>query len=273
MAAGEQLEALLHPFAHLFRGTQGDLAFVAGDAAERHLLDEADIQPALHRKGHQVLDLVVVAPLLHHGVQLDPAEARRPRRLYAGQDLVEAVATGEGGKTFALEGIEADVQAGDAGLTQFAGHMPELRAVAGDGQVLQLITRAQARQQGGESLAHQRLAAGDADARNPESDEGVGHGVELFETEDLRPRSEDHVLAHAIGATEVATVGDRETQIGNSTPERVEQVVVLHGEACRSTHRSGHRRHGRMPNGNRNVLFCIQEIHPVACLRAPRTGC
>ncbi|MCY1452977.1 hypothetical protein D9M71_699430 [compost metagenome] len=107
--------------------------------------------------------------------------------------------------------------------------MPELGAVAGDGQVLQLITRAQARQQGGEPLAHQRLAAGDADTPDPEADEGIGHGIELFEAEDLRPRSEDHVLAHAIGTAEVASVGDRETQIGNSTPEGVEQVVVLHG--------------------------------------------
>src|SRR5690606_41302961 len=52
MAAGQQRETPLDPGTHFVRGTQGDLALMAGDAAERHLLDETDIQPTLRSEEH-----------------------------------------------------------------------------------------------------------------------------------------------------------------------------------------------------------------------------
>ncbi|MOA23129.1 hypothetical protein D3C78_1437310 [compost metagenome] len=113
--------------------------------------------------------------------------------------------------------------------------MPELGTIAGDGEVFEFLTGTQAGQQRGQALAHQWFATGDADTRDAEADEGIGDGIELFETEYLRPGSEDHVLAHAIGAAEVATVGDREPQVGNSAPERIEQLIVLHGVQSAAT--------------------------------------
>ncbi|MCY1352793.1 hypothetical protein D9M69_391110 [compost metagenome] len=228
VAAGQQLEALRDPLAHLVAGAQGVLALMAGDAAQRHLLDEADVQLVVDGEGHQVLHLVVVAALLHHAVELDALEPGAARHGDAVQHLVELVATGEGGEAFALQRIEADVQAGDPGGTQVAGHGGQLRTVGGDRQVVQLAARAEAAEQVEQVLAHQRLAAGDANAFDAEADEGVRHRVEFFEGKDLRPRREDHVLAHAVRAAEVATIGDRQAQVGDAPAKGVEQSVVLH---------------------------------------------
>jgi len=65
------------------------------------------------------------------------------------------------------------------------------------------------RQQAGQTLAHQRLAAGHANAFDTETDEGIGHGIELFEGKYLRAGSEDHVFAHAVGAAKIAAIGYR----------------------------------------------------------------
>ncbi|MDT4864251.1 hypothetical protein FQZ97_990040 [compost metagenome] len=105
-----------------------------------------------------------------------------------------------------------------------------MRAVGGDRQVLQLAARAQSRQQRGHALAHQRLAAGDADALYTQADERVSHRVELFQAEHLVAWEELHVLAHAIGAAEIATIGDRQAQVGDASAEGIDQLGICHGD-------------------------------------------
>ena len=46
---------------------------------------------------------------------------------------------------------------------------------------------------------------------------------------DLLARRELHVFAHAVGAAKVAAIGHRQTQVGDATTERINQLMGVHG--------------------------------------------
>ncbi len=77
-------------------------------------------------------------------------------------------------------------------------------------------------------LAHQRLAAGQAQLPHALADEGRAQPVELLKRQEVALGQKFHVLGHAIGAAEVAAVGDRNAQIGDRAPERVDHA----GRGC-----------------------------------------
>ncbi len=78
-------------------------------------------------------------------------------------------------------------------------------------------------EQAHDAMAHQRLAAGDAQLLRPARDEGGAQPVELLEREQIAARQELHVFRHAIDAAKIAAVGHRDAHIGNRPPERVDQ--------------------------------------------------
>src|SRR5690606_19203048 len=100
LAAAHQRMTLLDALAHLFTGTEGLLTTMTDHTAQRHLLDEADVQAPCDGEIDQLEHLVVIAPLLHHAVELDALETHRTRRLDTGQNLFETITPGEGGKAF-----------------------------------------------------------------------------------------------------------------------------------------------------------------------------
>ena len=59
--------------------------------------------------------------------------------------------------------------------------------------------------------------------RTPRSTKALHKPVELFEGQHLRLRQERHRFRHAVDAAEVATVGDRNPEIGDPAVERVDQ--------------------------------------------------
>ena len=218
----------------------------------------------------------------------DPLETGFARRLDAVQHLLQAIATGEGGEAFALQRVEADVEAADAGGLQLGGALAQLRTVGGDRQVFQFRTLPQACQQAGDALAHQRLAAGDTNAPHAEADEGVGHRVKFLQAEDLVAGKELHVFAHAVGAAEVAAIRHRQAQVGDATAEgstRRESDIVTRsvpGLARRSVGEC--ERATRYPNEyskyrkmyrqmNRRVRISRASASLAPCLRGAPGGC
>ena len=83
-----------------------------------------------------------------------------------------------------------------------------------------------------------RLHAGDPQLSDTEADESGGERVEFFERQQFALRQEGHVLRHAIGAAEVAAIGHRDPQVGDSALEGIDQGRVHAGEA---THRRENR--------------------------------
>ena len=70
-----------------------------------------------------------------------------------------------------------------------------------------------------EILADERLAPGDAELVDAEGGEGGDQFIQLLEGQDILAREEGHALGHAVGAAEVATVGDRQAEVGDAALE------------------------------------------------------
>ena len=113
---------------------------------------------------------------------------------------------------------------------QRAGQRPQRGAVGRQGQVELAAVgspeRRQHRDQVGQVAADERLAAGDPQLLDAERDERPGRPLDLLEAQDLVARQERVVLAedllgHAVGAPEVAAIGDRDAQVAHRPAERV----------------------------------------------------
>src|SRR5262249_28193087 len=116
--------------------------------------------------------------------------------------------------------------AADPGVFELLRIFRELAAVGGQRQLFQRSRVEVARQgtkQPQDVLAHQRLAAGDPELLDALGDKGRAHAVELFEREQILLGQEGHMLGHAIGAAEVAAVGDGNTQVRDMATEGIDQ--------------------------------------------------
>ena len=143
----------------------------------------------------------------------------------AAQHLVERVAAGQLVEAVALQRVDRDVEAVDAGGHEALGVALEQEAVGGDRQVRR---RRRSREHGGQSRklpADQRLAAGQPDVVDAHRGEQTHQPRDLLEGEDLGALEPRQALGrHAVLAAEVAAVGDRHPQIADQTamavPER-----------------------------------------------------
>jgi hypothetical protein len=80
-----------------------------------------------------------------------------------------------------------------------------------------------------EIATQQRLAARDAQLARAECDERPGDTCDLLEGQQLAAVEEAvvapvHLLRHAVGAAEIAAVGDRDAQVAQRTAESVERL-------------------------------------------------
>jgi len=79
-------------------------------------------------------------------------------------------------------------------------------------------------------LAQQRLAPGEADLLDAVALEDAREPRDFLERQQLVPRQEfvvgpEHLARHAVHAAEVAAIGDRDAQVVESPPARVEPGV------------------------------------------------
>ena len=170
-------------------------------------------------------DAAVVHAALHHHVDLDRTEARG----CGGVDAFEHFRHREIGvvhraESRVVERVEAHSDPAKSGARQRWSLRSEERAVGG-----QCHFHVQLRQhlhQAIQVAPHQRLAAGEADLLHAEADEHAREPRDLLEAEDRLVRQEavarvEHVARHAVRATEVAAVGDRNAQVAHLAAARV----------------------------------------------------
>ena len=150
----------------------------------------------------------------------DPVEDARDRE-------VDAVHRPEGRL---VERVEADRDPPEPGRPEGRRQRAEGRAVRRQGQVDgRAVARAQLgqhRDEVGQVAPDERLAARDPELLDALGDERAGEPDDLLEGQDLVPRQEREVpavdlLGHAVGAPEVAAVGDRDPQVVETPPEPV----------------------------------------------------
>ena len=218
-----QVESFRQPAADIFE-THVMIAGGAAGVAHGHGLDQPQREILLDAELHHVLDLVVVDVLHHHHVDLDRMHAGPARGRQPIQHLDQFSAAGDGGEAFGLERIEADVDALHAGLKQGQCVFFQLHGVGAEGQILQARQRMQSRGQVGQMVARQRFAAGEAHAAHAEFGEGAYRALDLVEREPVfRFGKIPIVRRQAIHATQIATIGDGQTDVFNRPVEGVDQ--------------------------------------------------
>lgn len=68
-------------------------------------------------------------------------------------------------------------------------------------------------EEGDDITSNEGFSACDTEFGDTESDECAGDGIEFFEREDVMFRQEGDIFGHAVGASEVASVGDGESEV------------------------------------------------------------
>src|SRR6478672_9033284 len=202
--------------------------------ADVHELDEAqDDAGAAEVLGH-VQHRTVVHVALYDHVDLDGETG-----LLRGLDALEHAGNREadvvhGLEDVVVEGVEADGDTVEAGIAERPGLCRQQGAVGGQGEVGEALRpqRGEHRDQRLEVAAEQRLAAGEADLGDAGGQEQPGQTLDLLEAQQLLAAQEhevvpEHLLRHAVGAAEVAAIGDRDAQIAERPCESVGQCRHL----------------------------------------------
>ena len=192
---------------------------------EGHELDEAHADALLATEGGEVDDLVVVDAPHHHAVDLHRIEAgldarRRCRRCTRSRSSRRVSSRNTSGRSESSDTLMRRRPA----CGEVVGHLRQLHAVGGHGDV---DTRAGAsmRDEPGQVRAHGGLAAGDPHRLEPEALHAHPHDAGLLLVgEQLVAVEPGHaLLGHAVGAAEIAAVGDRQPQVGDPPSEGVDQ--------------------------------------------------
>ena len=178
--------------------------------------------------GEHPVERLLVHALHRHRVDLD-GEAGCLGGEDAVQRRLDLAPAGDLGEPHRVERIQRHVHPPHPSIVQRLRVLCQLRAVGGHRQLVQPVPDppAQVLEQLHHVPPHQRLAAGDADLRGAQADEGGAETVEFLECQQVALRQEAHVFRHAIDATKVASVGHRDAQIGDGAAERVDHGRIL----------------------------------------------
>jgi hypothetical protein len=173
-----------------------------------HLLYEAQFVVVLHGPGQQVRGLVVVQPRHQDGVDLDRVQARLAGGFQALDDVLVAIAAGEGLENVGAQCVQGDVHPVQARRLQGRRRALEADAVGGQGHLGARLERGHPLHDADEAWAQQGLAAGEADL----SDAQLPYGY-VDEADDLVVREQvglgeplQALFGHAVRAPQIAAV-------------------------------------------------------------------
>ena len=138
------------------------------------------------------------------------------------------------GEAGAVERIEVDVEAAEAGAVEIFGVIGEEDGVGGEGDVFDAGDGGELFDENRKIFADEGFAAGDAEFADAERDRDAGKAGDFLKRQDLFARHELHaVFGHAVEAADVAAVGDADAQVVVQAGESVDEGCfghLLHGE-------------------------------------------
>src|SRR5665213_19874 len=181
-------------------------------------------------------NVALVLTRLHHHVDLDLVKSGVVSRGYAAQDFRDReVDVIHGAKRRIVQRIERHGNPSETSISERLRPGGECRAVGGESHVQRASVlcseRAEHADQFFQSPAQQRLTTSETDLLDSMRDGDSGDACDLLESEHVRARHERVVPAedfpwHAVNATEIASVGDRYSEIAQRTVECVVQSVT-----------------------------------------------
>ena len=204
-----------------FGGGDHRVASPGAVGIERHEFDEAHDQIAFARKCGEGFHFVVVEAADQHRVYFYRAEARGLSGVNTSHHLIESFGARDALEFIAVERIEADVDAVEAGGEKRVEALGEEMAVCGDRKIAN-ADGFQARDEIFDAGAYERLATCDANFLNAHADENAREALELVPLEKFVVR---HVIVGiggaAVDAAEIAAVSDRDAEVGDLAAEFV----------------------------------------------------
>ncbi|GAA3239725.1 hypothetical protein GCM10020256_61080 [Streptomyces thermocoprophilus] len=143
------------------------------------------------------------------------------------EDVLVAVAAGEGLEDIGAQGVEGDVDPVEAGCLQGGGGALEADAVGGEGHLRAGGESRDALDDADEAGPQEGFAAGEADLGDAECADG-----DVDQADDLVVRQQvglgqplQALFGHAVGAAQVAAVGQRDPQVGGHSAVGVDEHV------------------------------------------------
>src|SRR5262249_31932202 len=159
-------------------------------------------------KARQRHDLLFGNPTDTDGVDLERIEAGAFGCENALEDLVQAVATCQLPKALRVERVQADVDATKPGVVERLRLIGKEDAIGRQTNVADSFNLAQHAHQSRQLAAHERLAAGQANLVDSQSHGHADEADDFLKGKELRPVHERDLLRHAVGAAQVAAVGN-----------------------------------------------------------------
>ena len=182
---------------------------------QRHRLDEPHAIAVFDGEGDEVCDLVVVDVSHEHGIDFDRGQARGAGSPQPVEHVGEAVAAGDRGEPLGPQSVQADVHPAQTGVAQCGRAAGQPDAVGGEGKVKARVEAVQAGDEPRQPAAKQGFTARQPDLGDAQTTDGYPHQADhLVVGEHLGPRQPGKALGrHAVGAPQVAPVGERDAQI------------------------------------------------------------
>ena len=173
--------------------------------------------------GHRGEFAVVDAVQRDH-VDLD-RKACRLGRGDPGHHCIERIPPGDEGEPVAVQRIQADIDAANAGSRQIAGAVGQTGAVGRKSQLVQPVADPAADPAGKlrQAAARQRLAAGQPHFGDAAIDEAVDDQRQLVQRQQFAAGQKAHRLRHAIAAAQIAAISHRHAQIADAPAKTVDK--------------------------------------------------
>ena len=197
---------------------------VSLDLAQRHDLNQGQIEALAVRPGDQIGQFIRVHAFERHGIDLH-LQTRRTSCRQPFEHLRQAVAPRQACKLRPVERIERDIDPAHPGRSQIFRKVAQPGAVGGERQLFEALPDlpSERAHQLDHVAPHQRLTPGQADLGDPASDEAECELVQLIEGQHLLARQKGLSLRHTVRATQIAAVGHRQPQIADPALELVDE--------------------------------------------------
>ena len=216
---------------------------------KRHELNKPHLDIFFTTKRGEGDDFVVVHPALHNSIYLYRRHTHCNCSIDAFEHRSELVTLGDLLELFAVQRVEAHVDAPQTGTLQVGGHQRERGAIGGDRHVDGLASQrrigggrhgehGECRDQFRKVGPHGGLATGEANAIHPKTlDTDACNAGDFFIGQHFGARQPHHAFfGHAIGAAKVAAVGYRNAQVAHRATVRIDEFGLgraRHGQSLR----------------------------------------
>ena len=227
---------------------------VFGVVARPHQLDEPYGDGAFPDEVHEGVEAGLEGVSGQDAVDLHIRQAQRQRAIKAGDHGGQAIVSGDPVERRPVQGIDADIQVGEARVAPARDLAVQVPAVGGDADLGHAPDGGGPGDDLGQVAAHAGLSTGQPDLGNPQRSKGVDHALAFQRRQEGERRGFLETVRQAIGAAEVADLGDREPQIVEAPAEAVDEIVQTWLLSKRGRRRRFQRHPCRLPPARRAVL-------------------